>query len=154
VNESGWTVEEEGGTVAIRARHIAILFRRFRQFRTDVTRAWHRRGGKRGRLFSLEGGTRGSARPILRRAAAAAGKGGLRRETPVLLRRDDGSLVEGTVDLAFYEDTSDFAGWTVVDFKTDREIETISVYTAQVRVYMEAISAATGSAARGIILML
>ena len=42
VNESGWTVEEEGGTVAIRARHIAILFRRFRQFRTDVTRAYVR----------------------------------------------------------------------------------------------------------------
>jgi hypothetical protein len=40
-----------------------------------------------------------------------------------------------------------------VDFKTDREVETISVYTAQVRVYMEAISAATGSAARGIILV-
>jgi ATP-dependent helicase/nuclease subunit A len=94
------------------------------------------------------------AHPILRRAAASAGKGGLRRETPVLLRRDDGSLVEGAVDLAFYEDTSDFAGWTVVDFKTDREIEAISVYTAQVRVYMEAISAATGSAARGIILAL
>ena len=60
----------------------------------------------------------------------------------------------GAVDLAFYEDTPDFAGWTVVDFKTDREIETISVYTAQVRVYMEAISAATGWVARGIILVL
>jgi hypothetical protein len=34
------------------------------------------------------------AHPILRRAASA-GKGGLRSETPVLLRRDDGSLVEG-----------------------------------------------------------
>jgi ATP-dependent helicase/nuclease subunit A len=50
------------------------------------------------------------ANPILRRAAASAGKGGLRRETPVLLRRDDGGLVEGTVDLAFYENTSDFVG--------------------------------------------
>jgi hypothetical protein len=47
------------------------------------------------------------AHPILRRGAAAAGRGGLRRETPVLLRRDDGSLVEGAVDLAFYEDTSE-----------------------------------------------
>jgi ATP-dependent exoDNAse (exonuclease V) beta subunit len=92
--------------------------------------------------------------PILRRAAACAGKGGLRRETPVLLRRDDGSLVEGAVDLAFYEDTSDFAGWTVVDFKTDREVEAMSVYIAQVRIYLEAVSAATGSPARGIILVL
>jgi ATP-dependent helicase/nuclease subunit A len=94
------------------------------------------------------------AHPILRRAAASAGKGGLRRETPVLLRRDDGSLVEGTVDLAFYEDTSDFVGWTVVDFKTDREVEAMSLYIAQVRVYLEAVSAATGSPARGIILVL
>src|SRR5262249_16877945 len=42
VNESGWTVEEEGGTVAIQPRHIAVLFRRFRTFRTDVTRAYVR----------------------------------------------------------------------------------------------------------------
>jgi ATP-dependent exoDNAse (exonuclease V) beta subunit len=94
------------------------------------------------------------AHPILRRAAASRGRGQLRRETPVLLRRDDGSLVEGTVDLAFYEDTSDFVGWTVVDFKTDREVEAMSVYIAQVKVYSEAISAATGSQARGIILVL
>jgi len=63
-------------------------------------------------------------------------------------------LVEGTVDLAFYEDTSDFVGWIVVDFKTDREVEAMSVYIAQVKVYSEAISAATGSQARGIILVL
>jgi hypothetical protein len=34
---------------------------------------------------------------------------------------DDGSTVERVVDLAFREDTPDFAGWTVVDFKTHRE---------------------------------
>jgi len=94
------------------------------------------------------------AHPVLRRAAASAGKGRLRRETPVMLRRDDGSLVEGAVDLAFYEDKSDFVGWTVVDFKTDREVESVAVYIAQVRIYLEAVSAATGSPARGIILML
>ena len=94
------------------------------------------------------------AHPILRRAATSAGKGMLRRETPILLRRDDGSLVEGAVDLAFYEDTSDFAGWTVVDFKTDREIEAMSVYIAQVSIYLEAVGAATGSPARGVILVL
>ena len=63
-------------------------------------------------------------------------------------------MVEGTVDLAFYEDTSDFVGWTVVDFKTDREVEAMSLYIAQVSVYLEAVSAATGSPARGIILLL
>jgi ATP-dependent helicase/nuclease subunit A len=92
--------------------------------------------------------------PILRRAAASALKGQLRREAPVLLRLDDGSLVEGTVDLAFHENTSDFVGWTVVDFKTDGEFEGRSYrYIAQVRVYSEAVSAATGSPARGIILV-
>jgi hypothetical protein len=33
-----------------------------------------------------------------------------RRETPVLLTLDDGSLVEGVVDLTFREDTPDFIG--------------------------------------------
>ena len=69
------------------------------------------------------------AHPILRRAAASASKGRLRRETPVLLRRDDGTLIEGAVDLAFYEDTSDFAGWTVVDFKTNRDVGDLAVYS-------------------------
>jgi ATP-dependent exoDNAse (exonuclease V) beta subunit len=93
------------------------------------------------------------AHPILRRAAASVGKGRLRRETPVLLRRDDGSLVEGVVDLAFYEETSDFAGWTIVDFKTGSEVEAMPLYIAQVRVYLEAISKATGSRTRGIVLV-
>ena len=39
---SGWTVEEEGRAVPIRPRHIAILFRRFRNFGADVTRAYVR----------------------------------------------------------------------------------------------------------------
>jgi ATP-dependent exoDNAse (exonuclease V) beta subunit len=94
------------------------------------------------------------ARPILRRAAASRGTGQLRRVTPVLLRRDDGSLVEGIVDLAFYEETSDFVGWTVVDFKTDRDADAMSVYIAQVRLYLEALSTATGAPARGIVLVI
>jgi ATP-dependent helicase/nuclease subunit A len=40
LNESRWTVEEEGARTGIQARHIAVLFRRFRNFRTDVTRAY------------------------------------------------------------------------------------------------------------------
>jgi ATP-dependent exoDNAse (exonuclease V) beta subunit len=96
---------------------------------------------------------RALAHPVLQRAAASANKGGLRRESPVLLRRDDDSLVEGTVDLAFLDETPDFAGWTVVDFKTDRE--TVSArYIAQVTVYAEAVGAATGTPTRGIVLVL
>jgi ATP-dependent helicase/nuclease subunit A len=95
------------------------------------------------------------AHPILRRAAASAEKGGLRRETPVLLTLDDGSLVEGVVDLAFREDTLDFAGWIVVDFKTDREFEVSSArYIAQVSVYSEAVGAATNSPTRGTLLVI
>jgi ATP-dependent helicase/nuclease subunit A len=92
--------------------------------------------------------------PILQRAAVSARKGRLRRETPVLLRLDDGNLIEGVVDLAFKEDTPDFAGWTVLDFKTDREFATLSDrYTAQVSAYSEAIGAATGLPSRGILMV-
>jgi hypothetical protein len=48
-------------------------------------------------------------------------------------------LVEGNVDLAFYEDLPDFVGWTVVDLKTDRRVEAMSIYIAQVRLYLEAV---------------
>ena len=92
--------------------------------------------------------------PVLRRAAVSARKGEIRRETPVLLTLDDGGLVEGVVDLAFMEDTAEFAGWTVVDFKTDREFATSSDrYKAQVTAYSAALQAATGLPSRGILLV-
>jgi ATP-dependent helicase/nuclease subunit A len=42
VKESGWTVEEDGGAVPIRPRHVAILFRQFRNFGADITRPYIR----------------------------------------------------------------------------------------------------------------
>jgi hypothetical protein len=36
------TVEEDGGTAPIRPRHVAIPFRRFRNFGVDITRAYVR----------------------------------------------------------------------------------------------------------------
>jgi ATP-dependent exoDNAse (exonuclease V) beta subunit len=93
--------------------------------------------------------------PILRRAAISAKKGQLRRETPVMMRLEDGTLVEGVVDLAFREDTADFAGWTVVDFKTDREFDkSSSEYISQVSIYTRAVAAATNASVRGILLVL
>lgn len=90
--------------------------------------------------------------PIMRRAARGADNGGLRRETPILLRRADGTLAEEIVDLAFQEQTSDFVGWTVVDFKTGGEFEANkATYTAQVALYMEAIENATNLPTRGIL---
>jgi ATP-dependent exoDNAse (exonuclease V) beta subunit len=91
--------------------------------------------------------------PLLRRAAAAARRGDLRRETPVLLRLDDGSLLEGVVDLAFREKGPGGATWTVVDFKTDRELAASRErYATQVRLYARAIAAATGERVRGVLL--
>jgi ATP-dependent helicase/nuclease subunit A len=92
--------------------------------------------------------------PILQRAAVSAQAGELRRETPILLTLEDGTLVEGVADLAFREDTPAFAGWTVVDFKTDREFEKSSAqYISQVRLYAHAVGLATNSPARGIVLV-
>ena len=92
--------------------------------------------------------------PIMRRAAAI-GSGSLRREVPIMLRLDDGTLAEGVVDLSFLEEGPDFAGWTVVDFKTDLEFESgRAEYSAQVALYAEAIEKATNSTARGILLVI
>jgi hypothetical protein len=62
-------------------------------------------------------------------------------------------VVEGVLDLAFRDRTADFDGWTVVDFKTYREFSTApDHYRAEVGLYMEAVTQATGLPARGIIL--
>jgi len=75
----------------------------------------------------------------MKRADEALEHGKCRRETPVTLREDDGSLVEGVVDLAFEEDGT----WYVVDFKTAAELQDrLDSYRRQVSVYATAISAA------------
>ena len=90
--------------------------------------------------------------PLMQRAARAHA---IRRESPVQHYCDDGSLIEGVVDLAFAENTPEFTGWTVVDFKTDREIEKAKdQYRAQVAAYVAAVRLATGSAVRGFLLVL
>jgi ATP-dependent exoDNAse (exonuclease V) beta subunit len=91
--------------------------------------------------------------PLLRRAAAAHAAGRCRRELPLALRLDDGSVLDGVVDLAF-TDGSD-GPWTVVDFKTDvgRGGEK-PAYEEQVRLYARAITAATGRPAQPVLLYL
>jgi ATP-dependent helicase/nuclease subunit A len=87
--------------------------------------------------------------PILRRAAESARRGECRREAPVVLPGSGGELIEGVVDLAFREQRS----WTVVDFKTDAELAGRKArYETQVLLYVEAIQAATGEGARGVLL--
>ena len=95
---------------------------------------------------------RALAHPLLRRASAAASRGGLRRETPVAIELEDGLLVEGVVDLAFLDESG---SWTVVDFKTDFEIEgRIEEYRNQVALYAKAISRASGLPSNGALLRL
>jgi ATP-dependent exoDNAse (exonuclease V) beta subunit len=78
----------------------------------------------------------------------------LRRETPIQHYREDGTLIEGVVDLAFQETTREFNGWIVVDFKTDREIEKAETqYRAQVATYVEAVRIATAFPAIGFLLV-
>jgi ATP-dependent exoDNAse (exonuclease V) beta subunit len=67
------------------------------------------------------------------------------RELPVMVRLEDGTLVDGRIDFAW----SDGASWTVIDYKTDRR-EKRNV--AQVEVYALALQRATGLPVRGIVL--
>jgi ATP-dependent helicase/nuclease subunit A len=87
---------------------------------------------------------------VLVRARAADARGACRRETPVTFTMPDGSLVEGVVDLAFEED----GVWTVVDYKTDRDIAAVGEdrYRRQVALYVAAIARATGQRANGILM--
>jgi ATP-dependent exoDNAse (exonuclease V) beta subunit len=88
--------------------------------------------------------------PLLARARAAEARGACRRETPVTCTLPDGTMIEGIVDLAFEEEGR---GWTVVDYKTDRELATIGEdrYRRQVALYAAAIAQATGRPASGVL---
>ncbi len=89
------------------------------------------------------------AHPILERARRAVGAGACRRETPVTMQAEDGTLIEGVVDLAF----RDGGTWVVVDFKTDRELEVaIDVYRRQVQLYAQMVARATGEPARAVLM--
>lgn len=89
------------------------------------------------------------AHPLLEAARAAAACGNCRRETPVALALEEGELVEGVVDLAYFDGVL----WTVVDFKTDRlDAPAVGAYRRQVALYAAAIARATGQPARGVVL--
>ena len=87
--------------------------------------------------------------PVFERARAALARGACRREVPVALRDGEDALVEGVVDLAFLEDEH----WTVVDFKTDRELtDGLDVYRRQVALYAEMIGTATGQSVSALLM--
>jgi ATP-dependent helicase/nuclease subunit A len=95
---------------------------------------------------------RAMAHDLWRRARAAAARGACRRETPATITLPDGTLVEGVVDLAFEEEGS----WTVVDYKSDRQIAADGEdrYRRQVALYASAIERATGRPATAILVRL
>ena len=87
--------------------------------------------------------------PVMERARRAAANGACRRETPLTLTLPDRTLIEGVADIAFQEDDA----WTVIDFKTDRELEKrLDIYRRQVGLYAEAISQATGQPCTAILM--
>ena len=89
------------------------------------------------------------AHPILERARRAVGVGACRRESPVTMQTDDGTLIEGLIDLAFRDDET----WVVVDFKTDRELAVaLDIYRRQVQLYVEMVARATGEPARAVLM--
>ena len=113
--------------------------------------------GVQGRIVAAPPEEVGAARQVVRavldhalieEARRAGQRGSLFRETPTTILKD-GQLLEGTVDLAF--ETA--AGFTVIDFKTDRaEAELQGAYARQVQLYAEAIAQASGKPARAILL--
>jgi len=96
---------------------------------------------------------RALAHPLLRRAAEAQAGGHCRRESAISTRLEDGTIVEGIVDLAYLDPDSQV--WTVVDFKTDFELEgRLHEYEKQVGIYADTIARATGLRARAVLLSL
>ncbi len=81
--------------------------------------------------------------------SAARGSTDVRREVSLVDHLEDGTIVEGAIDLAYELD----GAWRIVEFKTDESIEEARPqYEAQTQAYVRAIGAATGKPARGIIL--
>jgi len=102
-------------------------------------------------LAARETVTRALTHPLMKRAAAAFVTGRCRRETPIAMRLEDGTVVEGNVDLAFL-DEAEPTQWMVVDFKTDFEIAgKLDEYREQVALYARAISAATTRSVKGVL---
>lgn len=90
------------------------------------------------------------AHPLLRRAAESAARGLCRREVGLVVKLDEDALLECVADLAFRDE----GGWTVVDFKTDAELNgREEVYRRQVALYVRGIAEASSIATRGHVLL-
>ncbi len=82
--------------------------------------------------------------PLMQAARAAYERGECEHELPISMRRDDGELVEGVIDMVFRERSDKSSRMLLVDFKTDLELGDLSVYANQLSLYAEAYALATG----------
>ncbi len=84
--------------------------------------------------------------PLLDRARAAER---CHREYPIVLKLEDARLLEGILDLAFFENGT----WTIVDFKTDADVsDRGEQYERQLRWYAFGLGQLTGKAVRAVLL--
>ena len=93
--------------------------------------------------------------PLFEQVRSADARGSCHRELPLIWQLPDGTLVEGTADLAFEEpgSTATHQQWTVLDFKTDRDREADTErYRRQLAIYCRALTALQGGVARGILM--
>ena len=93
--------------------------------------------------------------PLFDQVRAANAAGLCHRELPLIWQAPDGTLIEGTVDLAFEErgETAGERRLVVLDFKTDRDRELDTErYRRQLAIYCRALTALQGGAARGILM--
>jgi ATP-dependent exoDNAse (exonuclease V) beta subunit len=86
------------------------------------------------------------AHPVMRAAHAADAFDGCFREMPICQRLEDGSLLDGVVDLAFLTTDAPQAPLVLVDFKTDVMLGAQEAYALQLDLYAQALRAATGRA--------
>jgi ATP-dependent exoDNAse (exonuclease V) beta subunit len=92
------------------------------------------------------------AHPLWQRVRAAAERGELFRETPVVMRTADGTMLDGVVDLAFRERERGDSHVVLVDFKTDAEITDVRAYAAQLGLYAQALSQVLGAPVKQVLL--
>jgi ATP-dependent exoDNAse (exonuclease V) beta subunit len=87
--------------------------------------------------------------PVFDRVRVAAERGRCQRELPIIWRAPDGTMIEGTLDLVF----EDESGLTVVDFKTDRQVAVDeSRYRTQLTIYCRALEALRQRDVRGVLM--
>jgi ATP-dependent exoDNAse (exonuclease V) beta subunit len=81
--------------------------------------------------------------------SAARNSSDVRREVSIVDHLDDGTVIEGVIDLAYL----DGEVWQLVEFKTDLNIEENRLqHEAQAQAYVQAIGRATGKPGRAVIL--